>query len=38
VVKKWSNQTEDILDDSEMDIEQIEAYTKGKRLSIFIGL
>ncbi|CAO3676457.1 unnamed protein product [Umbelopsis vinacea] len=28
VVKKWSNQTEDILDDSEMDIEQIEAYTK----------
>jgi hypothetical protein len=38
VVKKWSNQTEDILDDSEMDIEQIEGYAKGKLLSIFIGL
>src|ERR1700722_6658434 len=29
VVRKWSNHTEDLLDESEMDMQQVERYTKG---------
>jgi len=28
VVRKWSNHTEDLLDESEMDMQQVERYTK----------
>jgi AAR2 protein len=29
LVRKWSNETEDLLDESEMETEQVERYKRG---------